>query len=215
ELSFGIELEFLVYYKKPAWQLEHEKAEGIAPDPDEITLDPEEEQLFQEAITLPDDVEDNGYLKWKWFHDRIEEIILTVPGARLEHRRMPADTPEALRSMYVLTRNFRLRISVRTGFHVHVGAGVNEPGESQSDTSSDQEGSSAAAGTSSSSWSQSSRSEAQGRKHPLGVMKRAVALMWAADGFLCHAHPPERGFNQFTPPVRFCSQVAHGIKVFY
>ncbi|SPQ18637.1 3189b46f-da26-4b17-94ae-44d10e26ed74 [Thermothielavioides terrestris] len=272
ELSFGIELEFLVYYKKPAWQLEHEEAEGIAPDPDEITLDPEEEKLFSEAITLPNDVEDNGYLKWKWFHDRIEEIILTVPGARLEHRRMPADTPEALRSMYVvqgdfeensgwrvkddtsvsdpgirirgyecvsmevnspalwdrpeshrhvqrvvreLTRNFRLRISVRTGFHVHVGAGVNEPGESQSDTSSDQEGSSAAAGTSSSSGSQSYRSEAQGRKHPLGVMKRAVALMWAADGFLCHAHPPERGFNQFTPPVRFCSQIAHGIKVFY
>jgi hypothetical protein len=43
------------------------------------------------------------------------------------------------------------------------------------------------------------------------VLKRAAALMWAADPFLCHAHPPERAAANYCPPIRFASRLAHGV----
>jgi hypothetical protein len=58
-------------------------------------------------------------------------------------------------------------------------------------------------------------SEVQGRRHALGVLKRAAALMWAADGFVSHAHPPERGVNMYSLPIRHCSRLARGLELRY
>ena len=88
-----------------------------------------------------------------------------------------------------LVGGLRLRVNVTTGFHVHVGAGWVVPEDAGCVT----------------------QSEMQGRKHGFGVFKRAAALMWAADGFVAQAHPPERGFNRYARSARERSRLAKGL----
>ncbi|KAK3996816.1 hypothetical protein QBC44DRAFT_400540 [Cladorrhinum sp. PSN332] len=49
----------------------------------------------------------------------------------------------------------------------------------------------------------------QGKKrHHKSVLNRAAALAWAADGIMSYAHPPERGFNRYSPSIREGSLLA-------
>ncbi|KAK3329690.1 hypothetical protein B0H66DRAFT_610686 [Apodospora peruviana] len=43
---------------------------------------------------------------------------------------------------------------------------------------------------------------------PVSLLTKAAALMWAMDGFLSHAHPPERTFNRFGTSIRMHSVLA-------
>lgn len=269
ELSFGVELEFLFYFKVPE-RLALAGDPNATQNPDEIILDPAEDARLPPALTLPaeydfdektdqgphDDYYDGDHPRG-WANKLVKQAILSITGARLHMTPMPAGTPKALQDMYVvpnhkdnhsgwsvkvdptvqdadikiqgygwlnfevtspalydrpeshthvhrvvqeLTKRFRLRVNFRTGFHVHVGAGLNPPS-----TPADEPTHLPRAG-------QVAETETEGepRKHPLGVLRRAAALMWAADGFLGHAHPPDRGFNVYSAPARFFSCLAWG-----
>ncbi|KAK4157807.1 hypothetical protein C8A00DRAFT_29192 [Chaetomidium leptoderma] len=120
------------------------------------------------------------------------------------------DRPESHRQVYLVLqeflKRFRLRVNIHTGFHCHVGAGV------ETDEEEDEEQQQKAKTTLMPGYGVP---EGRGAKHSLGVFKRAAALMWAADGFLCHAHPPERGLNVYSPPIRFCSRLSRGLQTRY
>jgi hypothetical protein len=118
------------------------------------------------------------------------------------------DRPQSHRHVHQviqeLTARFRLRVNVRTGFHCHVGAGL------QTSLATDEP--TPAMPTNSHPAGHIDDAEGTPKKHSLGVFRRAAALMWAADGFLSHAHPPDRGFNMYSPPTRFFSRLAWGQK---
>ncbi|KAH6847449.1 hypothetical protein B0I37DRAFT_405420 [Chaetomium sp. MPI-CAGE-AT-0009] len=271
ELSFGIELEFLFYYKDP--QLDD------ARDARGVVVDEEEELELPPALVLPNDVFDDPFedddsedeeeaddrkdgesrvsknTPRRWAADLIRQAILSVPGAKLERTDTVVDQPH--RDMYVVTvpgaayggwsvkrdgsvhddyfrvrgysyrafevaspalwdrpeshrhvhqvvqeliNRFRLRVNLSTGLHCHVGAGIEPVGEEEEEGAQER-----------------GDTEQRGRfrlaKHPLGVLKRAAALMWAADGFMAQAFPPERGLSNFAPPIGLCSRLAHGIQL--
>ncbi|KAG7292613.1 hypothetical protein NEMBOFW57_002648 [Staphylotrichum longicolle] len=142
------------------------------------------------------------------------------------------DRPESHRHVHQvvreLTRRFRLRVGVRTGFHCHVGAGLEEEEEEEEEevvvVAGKGKGKEKEKGKRGNEtppppvhfWTGGSVvSELRGRKHELGVLRRAAALMWAADGFISHAHPPERGVNMYSLPIRHCSRLAHGVELRY
>ncbi|VBB72436.1 Putative protein of unknown function [Podospora comata] len=86
-----------------------------------------------------------------------------------------------------LSTLLRWRVNIRTGFHVHVGAGAREqidPETGELDWKSD--------------------------KFGFEAFQRAGALIWAADRFLHCAHPPERQINTYAQPVSTTSQLANG-----
>ncbi|KAJ4296074.1 hypothetical protein N0V88_004776 [Collariella sp. IMI 366227] len=265
ELSFGIELEFMFYFKDP-------KRSRPCSDK-QRNIDLAEEKCLAPALTLPDDIVHNAEDEmWAidepkesssraWAKGLIEEAILSIPGAKLEGKPRPKGTPAKYCSMYItadetdnhsgwtvkkdtsvsdsidiygytglnfevttpalwdrpeshrhvyevvreLTRRFRLRVNLRTGFHCHVGAGLElDHGEHTPNITANHN-----------YRTQDSEAELRGQKHSLGVLKRAAALMWAADGFLCHAHPPERAINHYAPPLRLYSRLAHGKEICY
>ncbi|KAL2136292.1 hypothetical protein VTI74DRAFT_4527 [Chaetomium olivicolor] len=268
ELSFGIELEFMFYFKVPTLQ---QKGHHL----NQLQISPEEEKCLPPALTLPGglvhdpdseicygEIPENTSRAWA--KGLIEEAILSIPGAKLEDQPMPAGTPEKYRSMYItsdptddhsgwtvkndssvrdsmidiygyagasfeitspalwdrpeshrhvyevvreLTMRFRLRLNLRTGFHCHVGAGLElGPREHTPNLTTHPDDDDA---------QNHSETEIPGKKHSLSVLKRAAVLMWAADGFLCHAHPPERSLNVYAPPLRLCSRLAHGKEIRY
>jgi hypothetical protein len=283
ELSFGIELEFLFYYKSPKLKDDH--------DAEALTVDPEEEALLPPALVLPDHVEDKepDFDEWEdlgsdnsgskdgdkqvtqrdWAADLIQQAILSVPGAKLNRKPMPAGTSQLHRDMYVVTSNddedhdgwdvkndgsvrddgitvlgyrrlafeitspalwdrpeshthvylvvrellkrFRLRVNLSTGFHVHVGAGLGTGAPDNKIESTSEPGPDDWCTTRAGSFDEVS--EVPGPKHSLGLFKRAAALMWAADGFLAHSQPPERGLNEYVPPLRYWSRLAHGVQL--
>ncbi|KAK4192809.1 hypothetical protein QBC35DRAFT_549726 [Podospora australis] len=47
------------------------------------------------------------------------------------------------------------------------------------------------------------------------TFQRAAAILWAADGFLCHAHPVERNYNEWSPPISRSSRLATGLNTRY
>ncbi|KAK4235003.1 hypothetical protein C8A03DRAFT_46779 [Achaetomium macrosporum] len=133
------------------------------------------------------------------------------------------DRPESHQHVFLviqeLANRFCLRVNQSTGFHCHVGAG-----EKLRDGETPDKNTPVPSVTSNNSWTSAgwgtggtSRGEArvEVRRHSLGVLKRAAALMWAADGFLCHAHPPERASNTYCPPIRYTSRLAHGVELRY
>lgn len=101
------------------------------------------------------------------------------------------DLPESLHHVWsvvhAIQSRFRLRVNTRTGFHVHVGSGAKLSGSLEPGF------------------------EYESQHHSVEVLKRATSLMWAADGFLCHAHPPERGINTYAPSIRHASNLAYGL----
>ncbi|KAH6619580.1 hypothetical protein B0J18DRAFT_492370 [Chaetomium sp. MPI-SDFR-AT-0129] len=101
----------------------------------------------------------------------------------------PAAHEHIRRVVTELVTRFRLRVNLSTGFHVHVG-----PGSGLGST----EGS-------------SSQNKLPG--FDFGLFKRATALLWAADGFLAHIHPPERPLAGYCPPIGLTSRLAHGLRV--
>ncbi|KAK4132275.1 hypothetical protein BT67DRAFT_481305 [Trichocladium antarcticum] len=225
-LSFGIELEFLFYY-----QPEQHPSRKV-----EVYTDSGEAKLAP-ALVFPNT---EGKPVREWALDRMRTAILKVPGAQVKdldeetvlgaagaHRHMylypdsdgwhvkddgsvddqgetppgyevlsfemtsPAlwDKSESYRHVHAvvaeLTRRFRLRVNLTTGFHCHVGAGSRPKGKHAA-------------------------VERERRTHSRKTIKRAAALLWAADSFLCHIHPPERSINNFSPPTRFHSSLATG-----
>ncbi|KAK4165739.1 hypothetical protein QBC43DRAFT_299219 [Cladorrhinum sp. PSN259] len=44
--------------------------------------------------------------------------------------------------------------------------------------------------------------------HHRSTLERAAALAWAADGYMCHAHPAERGYIRYCPSIRETSMLA-------
>ncbi|KAL2161550.1 hypothetical protein VTH06DRAFT_8112 [Thermothelomyces fergusii] len=127
------------------------------------------------------------------------------------------DRPESHRHVYLvvqeLVKRFRLRVNVSTGLHCHVGAGLWKPLGEGSDEEDDEEDDGDDDVDEPGFEPVKPAIPFRGTKHDLGVFKRAAALLWAADGFLCHAHPPERGLNRYSPPLRLCSRLAHGMSV--
>lgn len=290
ELSFGVELEFLFYFKVPGLTElieDDEDDEGVYRAPTEFTIDAAEEAQLPPALVLPpeytfyeegrepDDVPEAVTARG-WATTLLQQAILSVPGARLEGRPMPAgvgtpaspfeamyavpdhtddhsgwwvkddasvrdpdvqirgyralgfevtspalwDRPASHRHVYrvvqELVRRFRLRVNIHTGFHVHVGVGFGTPNDDDDDDDGD-DGDDDKEGL---GLSPAPPVEGladlgvKGKKLGLGVLKRAAALMWAADGFLSHAHPPERGMNYYLPPIRFCSRLAYGVQAY-
>ncbi|KAK4175126.1 hypothetical protein QBC36DRAFT_388472 [Triangularia setosa] len=100
------------------------------------------------------------------------------------------DCPEAHRHVQdvvaALSRNLRWRVNVRTGFHVHVGAGARQVVDPHGNL------------------------EWKTDKFDFKVLQRAAALIWAADHFLFCAHPPERQLNYYAQPIALASQLAVG-----
>ncbi|EAQ92799.1 predicted protein [Chaetomium globosum CBS 148.51] len=240
ELSFGVELEFLFYYRDSRlddWQ-----------DPEALVVDDEEERALPPALVLPDDVDyiEDTYDGWtpddeneerrgaegsqegegegghvgepkktprSWAAGLIEHAILSVPGAKLERSRTPG---RAITPQHALIDRFRLRVNLTTGLHCHVGAGIEPAEDFNSRHSEAPEG-----------GAQTEEAQAEGggvqpksvavrmARHPLGVFKRAAALMWAADGFMAQVFPPERSLSEYAPPISFCSRLAHGIQLRY
>ncbi|GAB1310864.1 hypothetical protein MFIFM68171_01074 [Madurella fahalii] len=101
------------------------------------------------------------------------------------------DLPESLHHIWSVVRalqsRFRLRVNTSTGLHVHVGSGTQHSRSAELGLGYDSQ------------------------HHSLDVLERAASLMWAADGFLCHAHPPERGINPYAPSKCRASQLACGL----
>ncbi|KAK4105416.1 hypothetical protein N658DRAFT_537447 [Parathielavia hyrcaniae] len=234
ELSFGVELEFLFYFQLPQAprSLNDElldadaSADTLTPLPSSdqdgtVTLTDEEEARLPPAPLLPAHIEyfpegeEPKRITEKdtarhWATSVITEAILSVPGARMAGDSLPKHAPARYGAMY-LTRRFRLRVNVRTGFHCHVGAGAQLVTERRKTDTPEPSGGSWSSERERDLLSQFAEGDAVGRKHELRVFKRAAALMWAADGFLCHAHPPERAHSYYAPPIRFCSRLAHGL----
>ncbi|KAK4128877.1 hypothetical protein N657DRAFT_696334, partial [Parathielavia appendiculata] len=195
ELSFGVEVEFLFYFKV-ARLLNDELRDADA----SVSETP-----------LPSSGQDEEHTPRFWATKVITEAIMSVPGAKMEGQAMPKDTPDRYRAMYLAGKGFRLRVNLRTGLHCHVGAGAQPVTERRRTDTPKPSG-----------WSaererelmmQFDKDDTCGRKQPPNSFKRAAALMWAADGFMCHAHPPERGFSYYAPPIRLCSRLAHGLGV--
>ncbi|KAL2175966.1 uncharacterized protein P884DRAFT_310211, partial [Thermothelomyces heterothallicus CBS 202.75] len=222
ELSFGLEFEFLFYFKTP-W------ADAVQ-GPDAIVVDEEEEARLPPALSLPDNV------RWSysdfyplpgaghddtprgWATSLIRQAILSVPGARIQGEPMPDGTDPSYLDMY----RFRLRVNVSSGLHCHVGAGLRKPpgvdgggGASEGSDGDDSDDNERGDHIVDEPGFESVEEAIpfRGTKHDLGVFKRAAALLWAADGFLCHAHPPERGLSRYAPPLRLCSRLAHGLRL--
>ncbi|KAK4111885.1 hypothetical protein N656DRAFT_845721 [Canariomyces notabilis] len=222
-LSFGVEIELNFWFKN-----------GTSPShyhQDGAILSPEEDSMLPPALTH---LRDETVWKATWAGSLLKDAILSVEGAKMKDEPMLSGKPDTLNWIRVvdvdgwtikqdgsvvddsrilegydyapfeitspalwdvpdslnhvmevlqaLTSRFRLRVNPDTGFHCHVGAGIKGLGEGGK------------------------------KKHSLHVLKRAAALTWAADGFLCHAHPPERGINIWAGPIRQCSSLAHGVK---
>lgn len=118
------------------------------------------------------------------------------------------DTPASLRQVYMvvgeLSRRFRTRVNLSTGFHCHVGNGARVHVDRDESRLAGKEG----------KLIQTTGPDFfalfRPRQHRLRVVKRAAALLWAADGFLCHVHPPERAINWSSSPIRFFSKLALG-----
>ncbi|KAL2183760.1 hypothetical protein L209DRAFT_744873 [Thermothelomyces heterothallicus CBS 203.75] len=136
------------------------------------------------------------------------------------------DRPESHRHVYLvvqeLVKRFRLRVNVSSGLHCHVGAGLRKPpgvdgggGASEGSDGDDSDDNERGDHIVDEPGFESVEEAIpfRGTKHDLGVFKRAAALLWAADGFLCHAHPPERGLSRYAPPLRLCSRLAHGLRL--
>ncbi|KAK3300873.1 uncharacterized protein B0H64DRAFT_449413 [Chaetomium fimeti] len=271
ELSFGVELEFLFYFKNP--QLDDSQ------DPGCLVVDEEEELELPPALVLPKAIVYPEYGEYEredeeegeedregagentpraWATGLIKQAILSVPGAKLERTSTVVDQPH--RDMYVMTEpgatyggwsvkrdgsvhddyfkvsgysyrafevtspalwdrpeshrhvqlvvqelinRFRLRVNLSTGLHCHVGAGIEPVGEEAEEET----------GTQPNGDTKQKQSSFRLAKHSLGVFKRAAALMWAADGFMAQAFPPERGLSEFAPPIGLCSRLAHGVQL--
>lgn len=227
-LSFGVELEFTLWFKTSFGQDSYQE-DNASPV---LTLE-EDERLPPALTAQTDDMVG-------WASRLIQDAIMAIEGSQLKSWNQPAasleagslakrimvfhgdgwevktdpsvtdsdidgprgwthlgievtspalwDVPESLEHIrlvvHELQSRFRVRVNTRTGFHVHVGAGAKRtPGPP---------------------------TQCDARHHSLDVLRRAAALMWAADGFLCHAHPPERGINQYTPSIRLASRLAYG-----
>ncbi|KAL2020708.1 hypothetical protein VTK56DRAFT_8008 [Thermocarpiscus australiensis] len=252
-LSFGVELEFVFYFKLGSGA------------PDTQGNDDEDEAAFfgaDESRPLPPVLRCSTAPTRLWAANLIEEAILSVPGAKIEGRPLPAGSPNLHPHLYLyktdgwvvkddqsvrddkiaappgggyayesfeinspalwdrpashrhvyrvvaeLARRFRTRVNLRTGFHCHVGGGC-EPHV-------DEHGKPIPVPDYVGDGHDGDLPVLRPRRHPLGVLKRAAALMWAADGFLCHAHPPERGINAFAPPIRHSSRLAYGLRKMY
>ncbi|KAK0729100.1 hypothetical protein B0T21DRAFT_385214 [Apiosordaria backusii] len=100
------------------------------------------------------------------------------------------DCPEAHRHIQdvvtALTHTLRWRVNLKSGFHVHVGAGKSKVVDGKG------------------------KAEWKSLKHDFHVLQRAAALIWAADHFLCYAHPPERQLNTYARPITMASSLAVG-----
>lgn len=143
------------------------------------------------------------------------------------------DRPQSHRHVLLvvqeLINRFRLRVNLSTGFHCHVGAGVEAVGDellggqkgealaggARAGGGADLEGTQAEEGVQEQQRMGGGLLRVRMAKHPLGVFKRAAALMWAADGFLAQAFPPERGLSDYAPPIGLCSRLAHGVQIRY
>ncbi|KAL2200022.1 hypothetical protein P885DRAFT_58210 [Corynascus similis CBS 632.67] len=265
ELSFGIEFEFVFYYKAPWADDDHH-------DSDAVVLDEDEESCLPPAVSFPKDINWTPYNTSEapatsnprvWAGELIEQAILSVPGARLQGQPIPRGTDPSYRAMYVasdddlgnhcgwavkndisvsdqgmeiyghdyvsfevntpalwdrpeshrhvylvvqeLVKRFRLRVNVSTGLHCHVGFGLEDRCKvlnrsDESDMAEDDE------------EVEKFDDGCSGQKNDLGILKRVAALLWAADGFLCHVHPPERALNRYSPPIRLFSRLAYGVQ---
>ncbi|KAK3341072.1 hypothetical protein B0T25DRAFT_523743 [Lasiosphaeria hispida] len=112
------------------------------------------------------------------------------------------DCPESYQHLQdvidMVVKNFRTRVNPTCGLHVHVGSGVKPAFDNDGDPLlrgglGDHVGGDYAYVS---------------RPHSLRVLKRAACLLWALDGFMCHIHPPERGFNTFCRSIRQLSNLA-------
>ncbi|KAK0667196.1 hypothetical protein QBC41DRAFT_141372 [Cercophora samala] len=81
----------------------------------------------------------------------------------------------------------RWRVNLRTGFHVHVGAGATERIHPET-----------------------GKLEWKNDKFDFEVFQRAAALIWAADRFLHCAHPAERQINHYSQSISLTSQLVVG-----
>ncbi|KAL1837929.1 hypothetical protein VTJ49DRAFT_3249 [Mycothermus thermophilus] len=266
ELTFGVELEFLFYFRAPndgprnlndgracvpvPWTIPSDLIEsdprlppapvlpdGILPELPIEMLDPDPEELAGTALgwamelirkailtvpgarvqghTIPWDEKynsmyvyldiDDGPIGWHVKSDSsVDEVELQIDGYRcvgIEVTSPPLwDTPESHRHVYqvvqTLTSKFLLRVHPRCGLHVHVGAGGIDETQPRLRRSSAEV---------------FNNIPRPAKKHDVAVLKRAAALMWAADGVLSHAHPVERGCSRYTPSIRFASRLAHGL----
>ena len=258
QLSFGVELEFLFYYKiePPAGSKDKEVFE-----------DPEEEKRLPPAPVFRNSQNIN---LWVWATDMIKPVLLKVPGVQVigmdessllgdtgthrhiylypesdgwdiksdtsidDERERPRGyaslsfeiTSPALwaksesfkhvhRVVTELTKRFRLRVNLSTGLHCHVGAGCKPKRESKGKQPEVNNPTviepvtliPPAPGTQPRKVPVS-----EPRRHSRRVIQRAAALTWAADGFLCHIHPPERAINKFSAPARVYSALAQGVE---
>ncbi|KAL2154420.1 hypothetical protein VTH82DRAFT_3096 [Thermothelomyces myriococcoides] len=129
------------------------------------------------------------------------------------------DRPKSHRHVYLvvqeLVKRFRLRVNVSSGLHCHIGAGLWSTGEGRRSVegSSGDDDDDDMIDEPGFEWVKQAAMPFRGAEHDLGVFKRAAALLWAVDGFLCHVHPPERGLSRYAPPIRLCSRLAHGLRL--
>ncbi|KAK3336133.1 hypothetical protein B0T19DRAFT_395922 [Cercophora scortea] len=198
-LSFGLEFEFLLCHSDDAPiddPIEHVKAilrripvklrdESTPPH---LATDP-----FPSLHLFPHDgwgvvedqtVEDDELAPPRGYACLDQGVEITTPALW--------DTPEALAHVGAVLRelrkHLRMRINVTSGLHCHVGAGSEKVIRFNKE--------------------EGAECSYRPRSFSPAVLRNAAALLWAADGFLCHAHPPERGLSKHTATIRSWSKLS-------
>ncbi|KAK5658766.1 hypothetical protein OQA88_1577 [Cercophora sp. LCS_1] len=200
-LSFGLEFEFIIYWKPAAFSVEQGKvnfpatllgdillANGIpvagrplpptTPNPfpglylEQSGWDVGFDSTVSEAMMAMFDIRARlPDWDWDWAPIELRTPVLRFSPAALAHVAAVVSTITRER------RQFRVRVNPTCGLHCHVGAGVELANNSKA------------------------------REHAAWVLRRVAQLVWAADGFLCHLHPPERAFTRFSESVRVFANV--------
>ncbi|KAK3693722.1 hypothetical protein B0T22DRAFT_487376 [Podospora appendiculata] len=195
-LSFGLEFEFLLCHSHSAPiadPIEHVKAIlrripvklQDEPVPHDLADPFPTLQLFPHdgwAVVADQTVEDDELAPPRGFACHNQGVEITTPALW--------DGPEALEHVGAvlreLQRHLRMRVNITSGLHCHVGAG------SEKFVTND------------------GSLRIRPRSFSPAVLRNAAALLWAADGFLCHAHPPERGLSKHTATIRAWSKLSRG-----
>lgn len=121
---------------------------------------------------------------------------------------LPASYQHISSVIQSLRSRFRVRVNLHTGLHVHVGGGC----EPHVDVTTKEPIVPLYNALTGGPIPEEELPLLRPRKHSLKTLKRAAALLWAADGVMGHVHPPERAVNRYARPVRHVSCLAHGVE---